>query len=113
TTAILDSNRFSRRPSGSSRIHRWCGSGRPSSSVGAESASKGHPLHTRREWRAHDDGPAPDDDGRREDRALRRKDADHRGELSEVGRGRVLQDRKSVVEGKSEEVGVWMIVYKK
>src|SRR2546422_2388503 len=38
-----------------------------------------HPLRRRSGWRLHDDRPSPDDDGRCEDRAARRDDADHGG----------------------------------
>src|SRR5256885_16449890 len=40
-----------------------------------------HPLRRRSGWRLHDDRPSPDDDGRCEDRAVRRRDADHGGRI--------------------------------
>src|SRR5438445_9447462 len=50
-----------------------------------------HPLRRRSGWRPHDDRPSPDDDGRCEDRAVRRRDADHRGELPETRREALLR----------------------
>src|SRR2546430_15170617 len=46
-----------------------------------------HPLRRRSGWRLHDDPPSPDDDGRCEDRAARRADADHGGRHSPARRG--------------------------
>src|SRR5207244_2333862 len=50
-----------------------------------------HPLRRRSGWRLHDDRPSPDDDGRCEDRAARRDDGDHRGELPEPRREGLLR----------------------
>src|SRR3989442_9801234 len=52
-----------------------------------------HPLRRRSGWRLHDDRPSPDDDGRCEDRAARRDDADHGGQTSPTHRaGRLRWD---------------------
>src|SRR2546421_12559297 len=49
-----------------------------------------HPLRRRSGWRLHDDRPSPDDDGRCEDRAARRDDADHGGPPPPTPRARPL-----------------------
>src|SRR5712692_11967258 len=51
----------------------------------------GEPLDTSRESGAHGNRPAPDHDGRREDRAPRRYDADHHRKLPLTRGERVLQ----------------------
>src|SRR2546428_6331704 len=53
-----------------------------------------HPLRRRSGWRLHDDRPSPDDDGRCEDRAGRRDDADHGGETPPAPRGGRLRWEK-------------------
>src|SRR6266704_4987185 len=60
-------------------------------SVRPTRASGEQVLHTGRGWPAHDDRPLADDDGRREDRALRRPHAQHDRELSEARREALRQ----------------------